>query len=462
MTELPQLPPLRNYQTEGCARVRAEARRLTRARGGGGYGVLVVMPTGSGKTRCGLDFASGAIAKGGKTLWLAPRAELVDQPVARLAELGWYSTRVVKAGRVEGDPTAPITVASIQTLVARGYTPPADVVVFDEARHYVAARWAEIASAYPDAAKVGLDASPARADGSPLGDLFDSIVQISSVAELTAQGWLVPSVVYAPGQHQPELQGTPLEKWRQHADGLRTIVFCTSVHEAHRQAEEFRGAGVAAEAVDGTTPLEERRAALDRLRTGETLVICNCLLFTEGLDVVELEAIIIARGVANPWTWIQMGGRVLRPSPHTGKTIARIIDLRGHFHRSQFGPLNRPREWSLEGRPLRPLEPLPPCVQCRKCLAWTEGGRACPACGAEVPPPPPPRVKAGDLQEYRSQHDGEAERVNRLRGFVARELDAGRSAWRAAHIYRGTYGEAPSREQMRSVIREAEMARAST
>ncbi|MDA0366578.1 MAG: DEAD/DEAH box helicase [Chloroflexi bacterium] len=412
--------------------------------------MLSVAPTGSGKTRIGLEAAMGAIKRRGDVLWLAGRQELVDQPVASLAKYGWHDVRVVASGKDERCSDAPLTIASIQTLVARDYMPPASLVVLDESRHYVAEEWGKIAGAYANSVRLGLDATPARSDGKGLGYLFDEIVAISTVRELTAAEFLVPSVIHAPPAYQKELAGTPLEKWREHAEGKRTIVFCTSIAHAIEVAQEFERAGIAAEALEADTPKDQRKAALDRLRTGETTVLTNCMLFTEGLDLVELECVIIARGVSHESTWLQMGGRALRPSPHTGKTEALIIDLRGHMWR--HGLLDDERIWQLAGEAVRRKDPDAKPVQCPECGAAGRGNEQC-RCGRKLPPPPRPRVKAKDLQAYRSGEVPQKKHAT-LRRFVRREMDRGKSPWRAAHIYKGAYGEKPDRAVLLEIIRE--------
>jgi superfamily II DNA or RNA helicase len=60
-------------------------------------------------------------------------------------------------------------------------------------------------------------------------------------------------------------------------------------------AETFPGAGVAAEALDGTTPLATRRAILHRLHTGATRVVATCAVLTEGFDESSGDGMIIAR-----------------------------------------------------------------------------------------------------------------------------------------------------------------------
>ena len=449
------LPELWPHQRRGLDMLQAEARRLRKERGPDmGYGILAQGPTGMGKTRLGLELASNAVVKGGHVLWLAHRNELIDQVVARLAKAGWTSVRVVKAGAITGDPNATITVASIQTLVARNFTPPATLVIFDEARHYAAATWAAIAANYMSTVRVGLDATPGRSDGSDQ-PLFDVIVPITTVRELTDAGILVPSVVWAPPQYQSQLAGRALDKWLNpspHADsyepGKPTIVFCRNAADAEQTAAEFRAAGYAFEAVSYKTPTAKRKTAIDRLRSGELIGLTNCLLFTEGLDVPQLEVVVIERGVSHLSTWIQMGGRPLRGN-QPGKHLAHIIDLHGHVHR--YGPLDTEHVWSLDGEPVRPVDALPSCVQCRKCHAWGAGGQPCSACGAPLPLPPPPKVKAAALIPVRSKESPERKEAS-LRRFIESSRSKGHSPRRARHIFKGVYGELPSDAMFRRAM----------
>jgi len=387
------LPPLRPYQTRAYSELRAAAARWSTQKQG--YGLLAVAPTGAGKTRLALELATRSIAKQRQVLWLAPKTELVDQPVENLRRCGWTDVQVLQADRPRGE--GPITVASIQTLVARGETPPADLVILDEARHYVAAEWGQIAAAYLGAVRVGLDATPARADGAALGDLFDEIVEVATIQELTEGGWLVPARVIAPDAYADKLAADPVEAYLEHTPGGRALVFCSSRKHAADTARAFTAAGVAAAAVDSHSSDDARRLAVESIRSGHLDVLCNVQLFTEGFDAPGVDTIAVARGVSNETTWLQMLGRGLRPAP--GKTQCTVLDLRGHCHR--YGWPEDPRTWHLEGRPVRRQEQLPTAVQCPQCHGWSRGGGTCPICGAVKPPPPPPKVSKKEMAERR-------------------------------------------------------------
>ena len=170
---------------------RGSARQPTRLRK-----VLYVAPTGSGKTvvaaACSGSASTCAVP-------LAHRREIIDQTSRKLTANGmrWHARH--RAGRPERDlrPEAMVQVASIDTLLARGIRsktmplPPADLIIFDEA-HRTRGRMREhLINRYPDAALIGLTATPCRGDGRGLGNIFETMVQAPQVAELIRLGFLV-------------------------------------------------------------------------------------------------------------------------------------------------------------------------------------------------------------------------------------------------------------------------------
>src|SRR4029453_13875987 len=96
---------------------------------------------------------------------------------------------------------------------------------------------------------------------------------------------------------------------------------------AYGMAATFCAAGIAAEALDGTPPLATRRAILQRLHTGETRVVANCAVLTEGFDEPSVYCIIIARPPQSAVLYQQMLGRGTRTYP--GKTDCLVLDVVG-------------------------------------------------------------------------------------------------------------------------------------
>ena len=178
----------RPYQCEAVAAIVAAAHRGVRR-------PLLALPTGTGKT---IVFALLVQQRGGRTLVLAHRDELIQQAVDKLRlvdptmEIG-----VVKAERDEHE--APTVVASVQTLsrkprLAR-LLPDFQTIVVDEAHHAPAATYQRILAHChtwdPDGPLVvGVTATPERGDRRSLGQVFQRIVYQKDLLEMMQAGYL--------------------------------------------------------------------------------------------------------------------------------------------------------------------------------------------------------------------------------------------------------------------------------
>lgn len=437
----------------------------------GSRGQLLCMPTGAGKTHVGLRSAMMAIERGKRVLWLVHREELWKQPRDRILEDGWRpeQLRIIAGGRGYGAEDAPLTIASIQTLrrwggLAASKLPQADLVIFDEARHYMASDWRVVAKSYDRVHRLGLDATPIRDDGAPMRDLFDRLVVPTSVRELVEAGLLVSHTVWAPSEFQDELAKDPVEAYFELCPGQIAVVFCASVGHAKLVAQQFNDAGIAAACVDGKTPEDEREQAFRDISAGRIRVLTNVRVATEGTDIPALEAVIHAAPCRSLSDWIQKGGRGLRPFP--GKTKLSVIDLHGSIHLGH-GLLDDPHEFSLDGAGVTLGEGLPPLAQCPQCFAWGRSARSCPACGRKLPEvaPKAPRIKAADLQEVRAA-DSTDRRRDRLNRWAVEEIRKGYAeglrshklthrVYRIGHRYKGTYGESPDKSWLDEAIKAA-------
>jgi DNA repair protein RadD len=160
---------LRPYQVDVIARVEAEVAQGRRR-------ILLVAPTGSGKTVIAAEIIAKAAGLGRRVLLLAHRRELIQQASCKLHATG-IDHGIVQAG-FPTRPGEPVQVASISTLHARAVRgtamelPPVDLVIVDEAHHARAKTYRRLLDAYPDASIVGLTATPCRGDGRGLGNVF--------------------------------------------------------------------------------------------------------------------------------------------------------------------------------------------------------------------------------------------------------------------------------------------------
>ncbi|WP_075798612.1 DEAD/DEAH box helicase [Roseomonas gilardii] len=391
---------LRGYQSEMVGNIQVEFRNDIRR-------VLAVLATGGGKTRIFAYTTAATAARGKRVLILAHRKELIRQASEKLREAG-----VPQHGIVSPDfpmTNDPVQVASVQTLARRLGQPGLehfDLIIADEAHHAVAGQWKTILEAYPKAFVLGVTATPERGDGKGLGveagGIFERMVTGPSIGWLIEQGYLCPSVVYAPQQGGPDLSGVrtmggdfeaaalaeamdrpsitgdAVEHYRRLASGRPAVAFCASVYHAEKVAEAFRAAGFRARAASGKTPAEERDAAINGLATGAVEVLCSCDLISEGLDVPAVACVILLRPTQSVGLFMQQIGRGMRPAP--GKNHLIILDHAGNTLR--HGMPDEAREWSLAGRKKKKGKPPTFAIkQCPHCFAMHRPAPKCPECG---------------------------------------------------------------------------------
>ena len=200
-------PDLRPYQSDIIA-------RLWAAVAAGQRRVLMVAPTASGKPVIAGAIVAEATVRSERVLFLVHRRELTVQASRKLHAAG-VDHGIIQAGFTPRSAER-VQIASVQTLYARAVRtnriemPAADMVFVDEAHHIRARTYRRILEAYPNAVVIGLTATPCRGDGRGLGPAFDVLLECPNVAELTADGYLVPSRIYAPSR--PDLTGMRVER----------------------------------------------------------------------------------------------------------------------------------------------------------------------------------------------------------------------------------------------------------
>jgi hypothetical protein len=112
---------------------------------------------------------------------------------------------------------------------------------------------------------------------------------------------------------------------------IRALGFCVSVAHAQFMARVFNARGVPAKALWGNTPDEERRDAMAALRHGDLRIIFSVDLFNEGVDLPEVDTLVLLRPTDSPVLFLQQLGRGLRK--HRDKSYCTVLDFVGQHHR---------------------------------------------------------------------------------------------------------------------------------
>jgi superfamily II DNA or RNA helicase len=393
--------------------------------------VMAVSECGSGKT-----VVLSHILKKSEvpSVVIAHRTELISQASLTLARNGVrhnivaqqkiintiIQAHVAKFGRSYYHSTAPVHVASVQTLINRNiHKMKIGLWIVDEAAHFINdSVWDRCIRAMPREAKgIGFTATPIRADGKGLGrdahGLFDVIVLGKPARWLIEQGFLVDYRIVAPttgidlthvpvgssgdyvlqklreSVHESTIVGDTVVNYLRFAFGKRTIVFTVDIESAMETAAAFRAAGIRAEGVSSKTDHHVRDQALRKIERGEIDVLCNMGLFGEGTDLPCVECVMFARPTESYPLYHQMFFRPMRTDPANAGKVALIIDQVGNVAR--HGLPDKPRIWTLDAAERRSrtnsdkpttrtcLNPTCLCVYDRALY-----GRKCPYCGYEV------------------------------------------------------------------------------
>jgi superfamily II DNA or RNA helicase len=393
---------LRTYQQE-CIEGLRKAFNAKQSR------VLLVAPTGAGKTVMFSYLTSKLIERGNRVLLMAHRDFLLEQISGTLSRFGIPHGFI--AAKRKRELCHLVQVAGVHTLKNRvekiAWKP--DWIICDEAHHATAGSWNTILEAYPAARVVGVTATPQRLDGRGLGEVFDHMVMGPRVQDLMDQGFLSRVQYYSPktvtteGMHtrmgdyvQREIEeavnnkgvtGHAVDWYKKACDGAPAIAFCASIAHSEQVAEGFREAGYRWQALHSRMSYAENQVAIQKLGNGQLHGISSCDIVSEGFDVPIVTAAILLRPTQSLGLHLQQIGRVLRPAP--GKERAIVIDHVGNVAQCvkgawllNHGRAEDDRTWSLESKAKG--EGSAPVRRCEACFAIIPAAvKVCPECGHE-------------------------------------------------------------------------------
>lgn len=456
---------LRPYQQASMDMIREKFRE-------GNKRVLLVAPTGSGKTATATHMITSAIEKGRDVLFIAHRREILFQTNVKLRDAGlspaWIMSGMLKSTH------AKVHLASIQTLIKRTL-PNVGLVIFDEAHHCIAKSYKKVIDHYAGVPQIGLTATPCRADGNGMGGIFDALVQAAYPSDLVNDGYLVPSRIYSPSppdlqavkikrgdydekqlgeaMDKPKLVGDIVGTWERHAQNAKTIVFAVTRGHAQHLQEAFNNSGHDAMYVDGETPHIVRKEIFNRFTAMHGGILVNVGVATEGYDNPAVSCIVLARPTRSIGLYLQMAGRGLRPFGE--KEYMLILDHSGSARAHGFP--EEDRDWSMDDtKPSFSIKKkgekkdAQPWL-CEQCFYLNPVGEEfCGSCGCKArPTAKSPAVKDGELLELgrkvgRLKKLNQEDKEKEWLACLFKAANRGMKIGAAAHMYRKTFGIWPS------------------
>lgn len=395
--------------------------------------VLLVLPTGAGKTvtfcSLAIEMAIDAHQKT-PTAVMVHRKELLQQISLTLSSQGITHNIIAprptikdivagqrrEFGKQFYDYNSSMTVVSVDTLNSRitqheSWVKSIGFWITDEAAHLLKKnKWGRAVSYFPNALGLGVTATPERLDkrglGSHVDGVFDTMVEGPNTRWLIDNKFLckykiaVPSSDYqaylkkaasgsdyskgamTDASKKSSITGDVVENYKKFANGKQAIVFATDIANARTMEENFNKAGITAKLLTGLTKDTERLNGMIDFREKRTQVLINVDLFDEGLDVPGIECVIMARPTMSLSKYLQMIGRGLRTAK--GKEYLIVIDHVGNV--SRFGLPCQKRKWTLDRiikrRDTTNLIRICSNVECN--APYSRELTICPWCGAEA------------------------------------------------------------------------------
>lgn len=419
-----------HFQTTAKEEIRKILRATRHLRIDNESFVLLVSPTGTGKTVTAASIVKDAVKKGSRVLFIVDRQNLVMQTSKEFTKYGIQHG--IAMSHMTHSRNLPVQIASAQTLEARDFLYSTyrredgtyedivpDLVIIDEA-HEVRKkiiRWLRSLGVIV----LGLTATPfARA----LGNIYSFMVSVITTNEAIRQKYLVPIRVAAPairikhkgvgvissGKNQGEWKaveigertsaiiGDVVWEWRKHTEKVfggpvPTVVFFRTVENCKDAARRFIEAGYKFKVIHGNHSIEEKETLIEDLKQGRLHGLITCNVLTKGFDYKGLLCIVDASPLRKSFsTYVQRIGRLMRASE--GKEFGYVIDMCGNYVRfyerlksffaSGWEGLDK-QDWDAEqpasDKEQTRTETEITCSQCG--LLLLPNNDICPGCGKE-------------------------------------------------------------------------------
>lgn len=449
-----------------------QARELIRQ---GKRHILIVAPTGAGKTVIASALLEMTAAKGNRATIVMDRLSLIGQTSEMLDRYG-IDHGVVQAQHPRFRLYEPVQVCSVQTLSKRGW-PESQVDVFDEAHVLHACHKRRMVE---DSIVIGLTATPFTRG---LGKYFDAVINVTTTRQLINEGWLSRYRIFSCAEpdmagvkvkstgewddHETSdrasrIVGDVVQEYTTHGDGRKFICSAVDTRHVEELARQFRDSGIEVATYTYHDTDKARDATVREFRKPDSGIrgLITVTAASRGFDVPDVSCIIIARPLRKSLAeHIQLFGRGLRIAE--GKTDCLVLDHAGNCARfydacetffdegqSELDDGSKRERKKVEKKPREP-------VKCPQCRALHSPAPACPCCGHQYPRKQAVEHVGGELFELdgnkRNRADAWPDKVRWMRSLVGIANERGYAHGWAAHKYRERYGVWPNDPRVHGV-----------
>ena len=306
-------------------------------------------PTASGKTIAAAGFVEAARSLG--ILILTHRRLLVSQFQRDLTTEGYGDrfTDFIEAGKepLRGDPITIQTYAWFARHAGSLSREAYQLVICDEAHTALGEKTSAAIRSFPEPIYIGMTATE-QLIAKQVSDVFPASVDDLPLADAARRGLIAPlrclrvppaaainSVPIVGGDFEERALAAALDHqalnqaaaslYRERFDTTPGIVYAAGVDHAYNLAQEFRAAGLKAEAVSGRTPPVKLAETLASYELGEINVLINAMLLAEGWNSPRATVCMHLAPTASKRVYQQRIGRIMRTHPR--KEAGIVVDF---------------------------------------------------------------------------------------------------------------------------------------
>ena len=374
---------------------------------------IIAAPTSFGKTILAGEMLLNCQKAGKKGWFFCDRKQLIEQSIDKFRQMG-INFGVRQASHDLQDPTAPIQIASIQTIQAmvnkyNRALPEFDLAIVDEChiQHEIIKK---VMATYNNIPIIGLTATPYSKG---LGQMYNNLIVPITQRELLEKGYLAP-VRYYGGEHidmskvtsvnpntyktediereteadSDRLVGCIIRNWMEYGENSQTIAFSPTQNLSKNLVERLNNNGISAEHVDCNFTQDERDELFEAHDKGEFKVLSCSRLLNTGYDAPSVRCIIDCYPSKSVTTYVQRVGRLMRT--HKDKDYAIYLDHASNFERFGYAEdivpeiLHDGKKTHNEKELTKQDKKAAKARECPQCLQQMMGAK-CKSCGYEVP-----------------------------------------------------------------------------
>lgn len=454
---------LRPYQSAAFE----QARELIRQ---GKRRILIVAPTGSGKTVLASALMELTVSKGNRATFVVDRLSLIEQTSQMFDRYG-IDHGVVQSKHPRFRLYEPVQVCSVQTLARRGW-PESSVDVFDEAHVLHACHKRRLAET--GGVVIGLTATPFTKG---LSKYFDATINVTTTRALIRDGFLSPYRIFAcvepdmagvkvkstgewddaeSSSRARKIVGDVVKEYITHGESRKFICSAADTTHVEELAAQFRDAGITVATYTYRDRDHDRAETVAEFRKPDSSIrgLITVTAASRGFDVPDVSCIIMARPLRKSLAeHVQLLGRGLRS--FDGKRDCIVLDHAGNcqrfFDRCEAffdDGADALDEGAQHVRKKPDAKKSREPVKCPVCRCVHQAAPSCPNCGHEYPRRSTIEHVAGEMFELvggtKHNHDEWPEKIRWARSLAGYAQAHGYQPGWAAHKYRERFGVWPN------------------